>query len=264
MNCSINEKIEDFILIINKIQNSMNSFYSQLQLLCEYENSILNQITAEKNITYTKTVDTNSIEKEKELNKDNTLNENNEEYLHKLIEKSEKILSHPFIKSQHRVEEITNKKKKTLKEKQSNNSNINIKTNNATINKKHNYDIKRNSEENLNKVKATPEKKKIYISSKITSKYEEHFNKFNLVYETYKNSKISMLEFSNKMADNEENIDILIDNMDSLLQKYSYISELLMNEDLSARHDDTLINELYSLTEMTDEIENHILYYCML
>jgi len=47
----------------------MNSFYSQLQLLCEYENSILNQITAEKNITYTKTVDTNSIEKEKELNK---------------------------------------------------------------------------------------------------------------------------------------------------------------------------------------------------
>jgi len=57
------------------------------------------------------------------------------------------------------VEEITNKKKKTLKEKQSNNSNINIKTNNATINKKHNYDIKRNSEENLNKVKATPEKK---------------------------------------------------------------------------------------------------------
>jgi len=92
------------------------------------------------------------------------------------------------------------------------------------------------------------------------TKYEKHYNKLNLVYEAYKNSKISLLEFLNKTTKNNNNMDILIDRVNSLLQKYTDISEILMNDDLSLS-DDNIINELYTLSEMSDNLENQTLYY---
>ncbi|ORX43589.1 hypothetical protein BCR36DRAFT_360700 [Piromyces finnis] len=257
MSGTTNDKIKNFILFINKIHNSINYFNLQLQLLYQYENSILNQIISERKNLNLNSIDTNTRDNKEESNKNDALIENKEEHLHQLIEKSERILNHPYIKSQYKIEELTNKKKKKLDERLNNN---NIRENNNNIvnmNKKTKSDLKIKTEK-IKCKKVAPEKRKIYISNKITMKYEEHFNKLNSVYETYKNSKLALLEFSNRMSDNEENIDILIDNMDSLLQKYSYISELLMNE-LPTSNDDTLLNELYSLTEMTDEIENYIL-----
>eukprot|EP00833_Pecoramyces_ruminatium_P015315 jgi/Orpsp1_1/1189347/evm.model.d7180000071314.1 len=59
----------------------------------------------------------------------------------------------------------------------------------------------------------------------------------------------------------KESLDILIDTMNCILQKYSYVRELLISDNPSLSQDDTLINELYIASKMTDTLENQILYY---
>ncbi|ORX69321.1 hypothetical protein BCR32DRAFT_272459 [Anaeromyces robustus] len=260
INNNFRGKIKKFISNINNINISLATFNSKLQLLYEYESVILEQLN-NKISNCSETINNQNNEDTEKLNKyrNNNSKENKEDQLYQLIEKSEEVLNHPFIKSQHKIKELTNKNKKKQE-------NIITKNDKLTVNKKDNDNVNNHIKkgENIsnsitNNFIKIPKKKKINIPSQVTTKYEEHFNKLNSVYETFKNSKIALLEFLSNMTENEHNLDILINQMNCLLQKYSLISEILLNDDISKNYDDTLINELYILTEMSEYFENQTL-----
>eukprot|EP00833_Pecoramyces_ruminatium_P006765 jgi/Orpsp1_1/1180797/evm.model.c7180000074657.2 len=149
MNYSNNNKIESFILNFKKIQNSLKLFSTQLQLLYENEKAILEQLIEKSNYHKAVNIRNNNLKEYKENIEE--IKGNNEDYLCQLIEKSERILNHPYIKSQYKIEELTIQKKK-LNEENNTLKNNNIKNNNKISERKIKNDLKIKSSDNFSEI----------------------------------------------------------------------------------------------------------------